>query len=110
MLSSAFRRIFMSVAIIAAVVMAPTAAHASGNAVPFSDPYVQGSLTLCNRYHQPITSGQVTTQPFIWSAVSSTPAPPRYTRAYLLVYQPIQYVDPSNWTGYQLNDDAIFSN
>lgn len=103
-------RLLMTVAVVAAVLMTPTAAHASANAVPFIDPYAQGSLTLCDRDHQPITSGQVTTQPFVWSAVSSMPAPPRYTRAYLLVYQPIQYVDPSNWTGYQLNDDAIFSN
>jgi hypothetical protein len=110
MLRFSLQRVLISVAVAVAVVTVPTAAHASGNAVPFTDPYAQGSLTLCDRNHQPITSGEVNTQPFIWSAVSSTPAPSGYTRAYLLVYQPIQYVDPSSWTGYPLNDDAIFSN
>ena len=36
--------------------------------------------------------------------------PTGYTRATLDVFQPIQYVNPGDWTGYELTDDSIFSN
>ena len=42
--------------------------------------------------------------------MSSAHVPAGYTRATLYVFQPIQYVDPGDWTGYQLTDDALFSN
>lgn len=83
-------------------------ASASSN-IPFKDPYANGSLTLCGQDHRPVTSGSILTAPFVWSAISSTAAPARYTRAYLLVYQPIQNEDPSDWTGAQLTEDSIFS-
>jgi hypothetical protein len=66
-------------------------------------------VTLCGRDGKPVTSGSLLTAPFVWSAISSTAAPDGYTRAYLLVFQPIQYVDPSNWSGYQLTGPAIYS-
>src|SRR5271166_6260284 len=85
-----------------AAVLIPSAAHASSAGVPFNDEYANGTLTLCNRDNQPVTAGSLLDIPFVWSAVSSTPAPQGYTRAYLAVYQPIQYVDPGDWSGYQL--------
>ena len=41
--------------------------------------------------------------------MSSARVPAGYTRATLYVFQPIQYVDPGDWTGYQLTDDSLFS-
>jgi hypothetical protein len=86
------------------------AASAPADPIPFQDQYQDGSLTFCNQKGQPVTSGSLYTVPFVWTVVSSTPAPQGYTRADLLVFQPIQYVDPSGWAGYQMSDGAIFSN
>ncbi len=107
---SRFPKLLLSLFAFGSMGIIPTAAHASSPAVPFQDQYVDGALTLCNHNWQPVTSGSLASKPFVWSAVSSIPAPHGYTRAYLGVYQPIQYVDPSNWAGYQLTDEALFSN
>ncbi|MGA2530741.1 MAG: hypothetical protein ABSG36_16490 [Acidimicrobiales bacterium] len=88
----------------------PSTAFASGFKVPFTDTNQVGSLTLCNSHEQPITSGSLLTIPFVWRAVSSTSAPAGYTRATLYLAQPIQYLDPEDWTSQPLTDDAIFSN
>jgi hypothetical protein len=96
-------------AMVGACVAAAAPASASPQAVPFTDPSVDGSLTLCNQSGQALTSGSLTDVPFVWSVVSSSPAPKGYTRADLLAYQPIQYVDPSEWSGYQLMGNSIFS-
>jgi hypothetical protein len=88
----------------------PFAPAANASSVPFTDENANGYLTLCGRNAQPLTSGSLLTAPFVWSAVSSTPAPKGYTRAYLMAYQPIQYIDPTDWSGYQLTEDSIFSN
>ncbi|MGP8182147.1 MAG: hypothetical protein ACLP1E_15450 [Acidimicrobiales bacterium] len=42
--------------------------------------------------------------------MSSARVPAGYTRATLYVYQPIQHVDPGDWTGYRLTGDSLFSN
>lgn len=81
----------------------------ASSTIPFKDPYANGNLTLCGQDHRPVTSGSLLTAPFVWSAISSSAAPAGYTRAYLLVYQPIKYEDPSDWTGAQLTEDSIFS-
>jgi hypothetical protein len=86
------------------------ASPAPADAVPFQDQYQDGSLTFCNQAGQPITSGSLYTKPFVWTAVSSTPAPKGYKRADLVIFQPIQYVDPSGWDGYQMTVGAIFTN
>lgn len=88
----------------------PSTAFASGFKVPFTDPNQVGSLTLCNSHERPITSGSLLAIPFVWRAVSSTRVPAHYTRATLYLYQPLQYIDPGDWTSYQLTDDAGFSN
>ena len=91
-----------------AIAISGSAALADG--VPFQDPHQDGSLTFCNHSEQPVTSGKLSDIPFVWTAVSSTPAPAGYTRADLLVFQPIQHVDPSGWEGYQMTVAATFSN
>lgn len=107
------RRIVLSVAAAGFILIsAVTPVHraAASSNIPFKDPYATGNLTLCGRNGHAITSGNLLTAPFVWSAIASVPAPDGYGRAYLVVYQPIQNVDPSEWTGAQLTEDAIFSN
>jgi hypothetical protein len=92
------------------VAMSLAATSASADAIPFQDQYQDGTLTFCNQQGQPVTTGSLYTKPFVWTTVSSTPAPQGYTRADLVVAQPIQHVDPSGWAGYQMTVGAIFSN
>jgi hypothetical protein len=103
-------RIALASAVTVGVSAVSSTAFASGSSVPFTDPNQVGSLTLCNSHGQPITSGSLLTVPFVWRAVSSARVPAGYTRATLYLFQPIQHVDPGDWTGYQLTDDAMFSN
>ncbi len=107
---SKLSRILFCLVTFAGLVLIPAAAQANASAAPFTDEYANGTLTLCNRNNQPVTAGSLLNFPFVWKAVSSTPAPAGYKLAYLSVYQPIQHVDPANWMGYQLTDQALFSN
>lgn len=102
-------RVALASAVTVGVCAVPSTAFAGGFTVPFTDPSQVGSLTLCNPHEQPITSGSLLTIPFVWRAVSSARVPAGYTRATLDLFQPIQHVDPEDWTGYQLTDDAAFS-
>jgi hypothetical protein len=103
-------RIALASAVTVGVFAVPSTAFASGFKVPFTDPNQVGSLTLCNQHERPIISGSLLTVPFVWRAVSSARVPAGYTRATLYLFQPLQYVDPGDWTGYQLTDDSLFSN
>jgi hypothetical protein len=89
-------------------------AAASTSGVPFKDTNIDGSLTFCNRANQPVTSGSLDTVPFVWKVISSSPAPHRYRggrgRATLTAYQPIQYVQPGDWSGGELTGSSAFSN
>jgi len=82
--------------------------------VPFSDPYAHGWLTFCSRNDQPVTSGSLDTVPFSWKTISSAAPPPAYrsgkARVALYAYQPIQYVDPGDWSGTLLTAASAFSN
>jgi len=92
--------------------LAPGAAAATS--VPYSDPNAVGYLGFCDAADHQVTSGSILTQPFVVKTVASTPAPshygPPYGRAVLYVYQPIQYVDPSDWSGKQLTAASAFTN
>ena len=97
--------------VFAGAAIASQCAHlqvAEAASVPFTDPHANGSMTLCGRNGQPVTSGSLLTQPFVWKVVSSSAAPRGYTRAYLTLFQPIQHVDPSHWTGYDLTSVSVF--
>lgn len=92
--------------------LGPAAATGSGT-VPFTDPEQRGLLTLCSQAGQPVTSGSVDAIPFVWKAISSSPAPSGYRShglATLYAYQPIQYVDPGDWSGKQMSGASVFSN
>ncbi len=82
--------------------------------MPFTDPGIDGWITFCNRSNQPVTSGSLDTVPFAWKAISSAKPPAGYGgaggRAALWAYQPIQYVDPGDWSGSLLTGGSAFSN
>lgn len=107
---SRFRSICLAVLGAGVSLVAVVPGTAAASSPPFTDHAVAGSLTLCGRSGQPVTSGNLLTAPFVWSAVSSVAAPAGYTRAYLTLYQPRKDVDPGDWTGYQLTEDSLFSN
>jgi len=90
-----------------------SAAHADGN-VPFTDEYVQGSLTFCDAKNNEVTSGTLDARPFVVKAVSSAPAPAGYNTdgslATLYIFQPRKEVDPLDWSGKQLTASSYFSN
>jgi hypothetical protein len=90
----------------------PVALRASASAVPFHDPSATGLITLCGQNGRPVTSGDTRDVPFAWSAVSNSPAPARYAKglAYLYAFQPLQYVDPGEWSGEAITGGSWFSN
>jgi hypothetical protein len=99
-------------AAVAPVAGASTASTAGK--VPFTDTNVDGWLTFCTKSNQPMTSGSIYSVPFVWKAISSGKPPAGYAtaggRATLYAYQPIQYVDPGDWTGSQLTSASAYSN
>ena len=96
------------------VPLAAASVTSSSFKVPFTDPNIDGWLTFCNRNDQPVTSGSLYTAPFAWKTISSVAPPAGYrssaARAALYAYQPIQYVDPGNWSGSLLTGASSFTN
>lgn len=98
-----------------ASVTGSNSATSATSQVPFKDPNIDGWLTFCNRSGRPITSGSLYTAPFAWKTISSAPAAAAgyrtsRGRAALYAYQPIQYVDPGNWSGSLLTGASSFTN
>jgi hypothetical protein len=97
-----------------ATMVGSPSASAAGSGVPFTDPNAHGTLTFCNPNGQPMTSGRLSTQPFAWKTVSSVAPPSGYglpsSRATLYAYQPIQFIDPGDWSGLQITGASSFSN
>lgn len=89
---------------------------ASGEAasVPYTDPYANGVIGLCDHNNQPITHGNVNDHPLAWLAVSSSPAPAGFTgygmSATLYAYQVRQGVDPGYFTGDQITAASYYTN
>lgn len=98
--------------IAAASVVVATHGTASASSVPFTDPNANGYVGLCNESGQPITSGSTLDDPFVWTALSSTPAPAGYAhgRATLYVFQPRQNVPPGEWSGQQVTGSSSYTN
>jgi hypothetical protein len=86
----------------------------AGPSVPYSDPAASGSLGLCNQQGQQVTSGSISTVPFVWRAVSTAPATGAYAgtsrTAILMAYQPIQGLAANDWSGDQLTASSRYSN
>ena len=91
--------------------MGAGAAHAED--VPYKDPSAIGSMTLCDKDLQPVTEGSLTDRPFVWRAVSDTPAPAPYDnknrRAVLYYFQPRENVDPGEWSSEILTAASTYS-
>lgn len=121
-MSSHARRMRAAIAVVglalgalsAAVPLAAASTASPTAKAPFTDTNVNAWLTFCNQKDQPVTSGSIYAQPFVWKAISSGEAPPGYrgqaARGTLYAYQPIQYVDPLDWSGQQLTAGAVSSN
>lgn len=94
--------------------LAAASVTSAASKLPFTDPGIDGWLTFCNRAGQPVTSGSLYTTPFAWKTIASAKPPAGYGtpngRATLFAFQPIQYVDPGDWSGSQLTGDSAFSN
>ena len=105
------RMIAAIVALISGVAFSP-AIKASAYTVPFKDPNASGFIGLCDRAGNPMKSGSLQDVPFVWTAVSSTPAPPGYEhgKATLYAMQPRQHADPSQWWGRQITSSSSFTN
>ena len=71
--------------------------------MPYSDPNATGVLGLCDKAGHSIDHGSIHDVPFVWRAVSSTPAPSPYDKdgrtGTLLAFQPRPGVDPGQWSG-----------
>jgi hypothetical protein len=108
------KAVMFAAATVVAMSMSTPSAVASSSSVPFNDASIHGTLTFCSRTGQPMTSGSLTTAPFAWKTVSSVPAPAGYqnqdSRATLYAYQPIQFVDPGDWSGEQLTGSSSYTN
>lgn len=80
--------------------------------LPFSDRNAKGFIAFCDQQKKPVTSGSIYDQPFVWTAVSSTPAPDGYKKgkAVLIAYQPREGVEPGLWSGRQLTASSTFTN
>ncbi len=89
-------------------------AQAADPALPFADANAQGFIGLCDKSGHPVTSGKTTDIPFVWRAVSSTPAPKSYVgplgKVTLAIYQPRQNVNSGEWSGKQFTGSTSYSN
>jgi hypothetical protein len=93
--------------------LAPAASAASAT-VPYTDPSAVGAIGLCDKQGHQVTSGNINDQPFVWTAVSSAPAPAAYrtktAKAVLQAFQPRPGTQPGEWSGEQLTGSSTFSN
>jgi hypothetical protein len=108
-------RLFLAVvgALAAVAVAAPAGAMAATPPVPWTDPNAKGYIGFCDASDHQIYTGSTESYPFVAKAVSSTPAPKGYGamvgRAVLYAYQPLQNIDPGDWSGKQMTGATIFS-
>ena len=118
------RLLFAATAVCAAAVIpaqaamaAPAHSAATSKAsfhLPYTDPNQAGWLTLCGVNLKPVTSGSITTTPFVWRVVSSVTAPKVYfikgARASLYAYQPRPYTPAGAWSGTIMAAPSLYSN
>jgi hypothetical protein len=104
----------LAVALLSATALGARASSAHADAVPYRDPAVTGQIALCDQGGHLVTSGRLDAQPFVWRAVSSTPAPAEYAgtgrKATLYAYQPRPDVSADQWSGDQLTATSDYTN
>jgi hypothetical protein len=110
----AVARALAAVAVVAVGLLGTAGSAVAAPAVPYTDPSAVGYIGLCNQQGQQITSGSVSTLPFVSRAVSSVPADSSISgtgrTATLYAFQPIDGIDPEDWSGEQLTGTAQYSN
>jgi hypothetical protein len=109
------RRVAGTLAAVAVTLLLGTATATSAtaaDAVPYNDQYATGTITLCDKDLQPITSGSINDLPFVWRAVGSQAAPAPYNdgsgAAILYAFLPRQGVDAGQWNGELLTGSTIY--
>ena len=111
---SPLRRIAAAALVVAtAAVLTATTASAS-NPVPYTDFQANGSVGLCDKSGNAVTSGRITDKPFVWFAVSSMAAPKGYggsgRKATLFIYQPRPNTYPNQWSADQMTSSSPYTN
>lgn len=80
---------------------------------PYTDPNATGVIGLCDKAGHAVTHGNIHDAPFVWRAVSSTPAPAPYDAAgrtaTLYAFQPRPSVPPGQWSGDSLTAAARYT-
>ncbi len=104
----------MLAAVAACLAAAVFAGPAHADSVPYTDSKATGIIGLCNEDLKPITSGSLSSAPFVWLAVGSTAAKGQWAAAghsaTLYAYQPRPNVPAGEWSGEQLTASARYTN
>jgi hypothetical protein len=102
----------LDAAFMAAVMAVSIGLPAVAASLPYTDPDAKGFVAFCDKNRHPVSSGSLYDQPFVWTAVSSTPAPKGYQdgKAILVAFQPREGVPPGQWSGRQLTASSTFTN
>jgi hypothetical protein len=112
-------RTFATMAAVATAILVswfPLAGSAAADdSLPFTDQSANGYIGFCDQKGHQVRSGNIGAGPFVWTAVSSTPAPAGFDtraagKAVLIAYQPRKDVDPGDWSGKQLTASATYTN
>lgn len=81
---------------------------------PYQDANAVGGIGLCDASGHQITSGSITSVPFVWRAVSTAKPPSGYgvtgRTATLYAYQPRLQTPAGEWSGSQLTGSSRYSN
>lgn len=89
-----------------------TTARAATTKLPFSDPSINGYIGLCDLAGNNVTSGSITSKPFVWLAVSSWTPPKTYTgkgeQAGLFIYQPRPDTPAVDWSGDEMTASTVY--
>jgi hypothetical protein len=112
-LSCARRLAAAALVVLSFTVLAAVPASAA-NPVPYTDFAAKGSVGLCDKTGNAVTSGKITDKPFVWFAVSSMAAPNGYggtgRKATLVIYQPRPNTYPPQWSGDSMTSSSPYTN
>ena len=109
---NARRATLIALSILIVTIVSAQGAFGASETLPFKDPNARGFIGFCDKNRRPITSGSLYDQPFVWTAVSSSPAPKGYEKgsAVLIAFQPREGVEPGLWSARQLHAPSTFTN
>jgi hypothetical protein len=111
MTSAPFARVCV---LVLGLALALAGCSAKAGALPYSDSNVRGSIGLCNKAGKPIRQGRLDDIPFVWQALSSSPALPPYDAylrtATLYAFLPKKGYPPQDWLSQQLTNSTFYTN